>query len=106
MDPYSLIYFIESRCNLLQFTSRFFSFSPKDLTVTIGEHDRKVDTGRKSVHHVAHIHRHQDFRLSTFDNDIAIIELREAASINNPWVRVACLPKSGECLYQIGDYIT
>lgn len=75
---------------------RFCSFSPKDLTVTIGEHDRKVDTGRKSVHHVTKIHRHQDFRLSTFDNDIAIIELREAVPINSPWVRVACLPKSGE----------
>lgn len=100
-----IFYRITVLCNSLQLTSRFSSFSPKDLTVTIGEHDRKVDTGRKSVHHVAHIHRHQDFRLSTFDNDIAIIELREPASINNPWVRVACLPKSGECLYQIGNYI-
>lgn len=76
------------------------NFSPKDLTVTIGEHDRKVDTGRKSVHHVTQIHRHQDFRLSTFDNDIAIIELREPVPINSPWVRVACLPKSADTSYE------
>lgn len=72
------------------------SFSPKDLTVTIGEHDRKVDTGRRTVHNVAHIHRHPEFRLSTFDNDIAVIELREAVPIDKPWLRVACLPKSGK----------
>lgn len=72
-----------------------FSFNPKDLTVTIGEHDRKVDTGRKTVHHVTKIQRHPDFRLSTFDNDIAVVELREPVPIEKPWVRVACLPKSG-----------
>lgn len=72
----------------------FYSFSPKDLTVTIGEHDRKTDSDRKSVHRVSTIHRHPNFRLSTFDNDIAVIELHEVVSIDNPWVRVACLPKS------------
>lgn len=62
--------------------------------MTIGEYDRKIDTGRKSVHHVSKIYRHPNFRLSTFDNDIAIVELREVAPIESPWVRVACLPKS------------
>ncbi|XP_050548446.1 cationic trypsin-3-like, partial [Daktulosphaira vitifoliae] len=76
------------------------SFSPKDLTVTIGEHDRKTDTGRKSVHHVLRIHRHQDFRLSTFDNDIAILELREPAPLESPWVRLACLPTSSDISYE------
>jgi len=76
------------------------NFSPKDLTVTIGEHDRKVDTGRKTVHTVAKIQRHPNFRLSTFDNDIAIIELRDAVPIDKPWIRVACLPKSDQTSYE------
>ncbi|VVC33685.1 Serine proteases, trypsin family, serine active site,Peptidase S1, PA clan,Serine proteases, trypsin [Cinara cedri] len=76
------------------------NFNPKDLTVTIGEHDRKVETGRKSVHHVAKIYRHPDFKLSTFDNDIAIVELRDVVSIENPWVRVACLPKTAYSTYE------
>lgn len=80
----------------LKWFNYVFSFSPKDLTVTIGEHDRKTESSRKSVHHVAKIYRHPNFRLSTFDNDIAIIELREVAPLESSWVRVACLPKSGK----------
>lgn len=79
----------------------FYSYNLKDLTITIGEHNRKVDNGRKSVHQVVKINRHPNFRLSTFDNDIAIIELRDVVLIENPWVRVACLPNSGKYLHII-----
>ncbi|XP_050435719.1 vitellin-degrading protease-like [Adelges cooleyi] len=76
------------------------SFNAKDLTVTIGEHDRKTDSSRKSVHRVANIHRHQDFRLSTFDNDIAVVELKEPVHVENPWVRLACLPTTSDVSYE------
>jgi hypothetical protein len=75
-----------------------FRFPAKELTVTIGEHDRKADTGRKSVHQVAKVHWHPGFQLNTFDNDIAVLELKDPAPIESPWVRLACLPNSGQYL--------
>ncbi|XP_025416029.1 trypsin-like [Sipha flava] len=75
-------------------------FPAKELTVTIGEHDRKADTGRKSVHQVAKVHWHPGFQLNTFDNDIAVLELKDPAPIESPWVRLACLPNSEDVSYE------
>ncbi|KAL4085055.1 hypothetical protein QTP88_027893 [Uroleucon formosanum] len=82
--------------HVLTAANSVLNFTSEDLTVTIGEYDRTVDTSRKSVHNVDQIYLHPNYVDGTKDNDIAILELREPVSTDNSWVGFGCLPKSGE----------
>ncbi|XP_060537122.1 trypsin-1-like isoform X2 [Cylas formicarius] len=70
--------------------------SASEMRVRLGEYDfSKPNETRSKDYSVAEIIQHEDFVLSTYDNDIAIIRLAQPTSFNT-YVWPICLPPSGE----------
>lgn len=69
----------------------------RKITVTLGDHDRR-DKNRFSsiqVRRLNDIHKHNLFDSSSYNNDIAILEVDDALDFDSK-IQPACLPKSGK----------
>ncbi|KAM4748732.1 ovochymase-1 [Rhinophrynus dorsalis] len=65
--------------------------------VIAGDHDRLLTEPTEQVRAVGAIKVHENFDLRTYDNDIALLWLKEPLELNN-FVRPVCLPSNEEPL--------
>lgn len=72
--------------------SRCFRYKPRDITVRLGEYDfSKSEETRALDFMVSEIRIHRDFKLNTYDNDIAIIKISRPTAFNS-YIWPICLP--------------
>ncbi|CAG9759819.1 unnamed protein product [Ceutorhynchus assimilis] len=70
--------------------------TPQEVRVRLGEYDfTKYNETRSQDLAVAEIKNHEDFVVSTYENDIAIITLAQPTSFNS-YIWPVCLPPTGE----------
>lgn len=74
------------------------SVNPKEIKVTLGEHDRLVsnESAPVIIRRIKRAHKHPDFSLSNFNNDIAVLELDSGVDFEAPQIHPACLPENSE----------
>lgn len=72
-----------------------FSVNPKEIKVTLGEHDRdsKNESSPVIMRKIKRVLKHPDFSLSNFNNDIAMLELVSGVDFEAPQIHPACLPE-------------
>jgi secreted trypsin-like serine protease len=63
-----------------------FVTTPASITVTMGEHDRTVNSGTEQVRTASRIIVHPHWNPAQLKNDIALIELQTPVTLNN-WVQ-------------------
>uniref|UniRef100_A0A8D9E7P1 Serine proteinase stubble n=1 Tax=Cacopsylla melanoneura TaxID=428564 RepID=A0A8D9E7P1_9HEMI len=75
--------------------------NPKDIKVTLGEHDRlsKNESVPVIIRKVKRTIPHPDFSLSNFNNDIAVLELESGVDFEAPQIHPACLPEDNDANY-------
>ncbi|KAI5711946.1 hypothetical protein M8J75_004486 [Diaphorina citri] len=75
--------------------------NPKEIKVTLGEHDRlsKNESVPVIIRKVKRAIRHPDFSLSNFNNDIALLEMESGVDFEAPQIHPACLPGNNEANY-------
>uniref|UniRef100_A0A8C5TE10 coagulation factor Xa n=1 Tax=Malurus cyaneus samueli TaxID=2593467 RepID=A0A8C5TE10_9PASS len=64
----------------------------KEIKVVVGEVDREKEEQSETMHTVAKILVHSKFVAETYDNDIALLKLKEPVQFSE-YVIAACLPK-------------
>ncbi|NXW79352.1 FA10 factor, partial [Hirundo rustica] len=65
----------------------------KEIKVVVGEVDREKKEPSESMHTVDKIFVHSKFIIETYDNDIALLKLKEPIRFSE-YVIAACLPKA------------
>ncbi|NXM23370.1 FA10 factor, partial [Ploceus nigricollis] len=65
----------------------------KEIKVVVGEVDREKEEQSESMHTVDKIFVHSKFIVDTYDNDIALLKLKEPIRFSE-YVIAACLPKA------------
>ncbi|XP_058678752.1 coagulation factor X [Ammospiza caudacuta] len=65
----------------------------KEIQVVVGEVDREKKEQSESMHTVDKIYVHSKFIVETYDNDIALLKLKEPITFSE-YVIPACLPKA------------
>ncbi|XP_018398794.1 PREDICTED: proclotting enzyme-like [Cyphomyrmex costatus] len=69
-----------------------YKFNPRDITVRLGEYDfTKYEETRTLDFMVSEIRIHRDFKLNTYENDIAIIKIHRP-TVFNSYIWPICLP--------------
>ncbi|XP_011264758.1 proclotting enzyme isoform X2 [Camponotus floridanus] len=69
-----------------------YRYKPRDITVRLGEYDfTKSDETRALDFMVSEIRIHRDFKLTTYENDIAIIKINRPTTFNS-YIWPICLP--------------
>ncbi|XP_039600572.1 coagulation factor X [Polypterus senegalus] len=63
----------------------------RSFIVVVGEHDTSKDEGRESKHRVERVIAHNKYVPQTYDNDIALLKLKDKITFNK-YVIPACLP--------------
>ncbi|NWW57766.1 FA10 factor, partial [Ifrita kowaldi] len=64
----------------------------KEIKVVVGEVDREKKEQSETIHNVDKILVHSKFVAETYDNDIALLKLKEPVRFSE-YVVAACLPK-------------
>ncbi|MBN3303498.1 FA10 factor, partial [Amia calva] len=64
----------------------------KSFTVVLGEYDTEKSEGREATHNVEKVLIHHKYIKETYNNDIAIIKLKEPIKFTN-YIIPACLPE-------------
>ncbi|KAJ9593924.1 hypothetical protein L9F63_014638 [Diploptera punctata] len=78
------------------------SVSPEEITVVLGEYDRTNPTETNTeVRNLVSGIQHDNFELTTFDNDIGLLELDSSVDFT-PNIRAACLPNVGDDKHYVG----
>ncbi|NWW29245.1 FA10 factor, partial [Falcunculus frontatus] len=65
----------------------------KEIKVVVGEVDREKEEQSETMHTVEKIFVHSKFVAETYDNDIALLKLKEPVRFSE-YVVAACLPKA------------
>lgn len=75
--------------------------NPKEIKVTLGEHDRqsKNESAPVIMRKIKRVLKHPDFSLSNFNNDIAMLELVSGVDFEAPQIHPACLPEHNNVDY-------
>ncbi|XP_066246548.1 trypsin-1-like [Euwallacea similis] len=75
-------------------------FEKKDLSIILGDHDRNSPNrfNNIEVRRIRSLRKHEHFDMSTYNNDIAILELDIPVDFNEKMSPV-CLPSSGSADY-------
>ncbi|KAL6445944.1 hypothetical protein ACFW04_000964 [Cataglyphis niger] len=69
-----------------------YRYKPRDITVRLGEYDfTKSEETRALDFMVSEIRIHRDFKLNTYENDIAIIKINRPTAFNS-YIWPICLP--------------
>ncbi|KAM0730709.1 Proclotting enzyme [Formica fusca] len=69
-----------------------YRYKPRDITVRLGEYDfTKSEETRALDFIVSEIRIHRDFKLNTYENDIAIIKINRPTAFNS-YIWPICLP--------------
>jgi len=72
--------------------SHLYRYDPHYITVRLGEYDfTKVEETRALDFMVSEIRIHRDFKLNTYENDIAIIKIHRP-TVFNSYIWPICLP--------------
>ncbi len=62
------------------------------MTVRLGEYHFREENSSRVDHRVEAIYIHEGFNGTTFDNDIALMQLKEKADLYNSKIWPICLP--------------
>jgi len=83
------------------------TIKPKDIVILLGEHDISKNDDKARVAKVSKIIRHEDYKVGSYDADIALVKLRCPVTYN-ALIKPVCLPDQdqeetiGESCYVTG----
>lgn len=73
-------------------SSYFYRYIPRDITVRLGEYDFTTSEETRTLDFmVLEMRIHRDFKLSTYEHDIAIIKIHQPTAFNT-YIWPICLP--------------
>ena len=82
---------------ILGVEKRLFFRKPQLYKILLGKHETKIGEGIEFEFEVSEIIKHENFKQSTYENDIAILKTTERVDYNE-YIRPICLPDPSQDL--------
>ncbi len=80
--------------------------SINSLSVVLGDHDRTVAEASEQIRSISRVEIHPNYRSSTYDNDIALLQLSSPVTLNSRVATIAMASSGDAAFYEPGDNST